>query len=202
MTGVDVIDGVVKNIIDQMVDQKIITSDSSEIYAYRLVIVLETFLTTITLFVIALFMHRIGLMPVLLFSFACLRRKSGGYHFDSFAECYMGSLLLFSTVAFLIPFIEMNAYVMALAYLAGMVIIYIGFVDHPNLNLDSAGIIKRKKETRLITAIELCIMTAIKVSGCPDKVVLCIAIAVMLDCALMLLGKLKGCKDEPIERVN
>ena len=196
------IDRVANRIACQMTDEKIISPELTGLYAYRLVIAVETFLTTVTLLFLAVIVHRFELMAVLLISFALLRSKTGGYHFDSYFGCFTGSVLLFSIVTMLIPYIELNIYLMITVALAGIMVIYMGFINHPNLNLNRDGIRKKKKEARIVAVTELGIMLTLWIVGFPDKVFSCIALAVILDFLLMIFAKLKGQEVEPNGRKN
>jgi len=186
------VDRIAKNLTSQMLEQGIIYSVDLELYVYRFTVILETLFSLVSLTVIALIVRRADVMAVLVSSFAMLRSRSGGFHFDTYLLCYLGTLVLFTTLSFIIPFLHLSIPMLAVCGCAALMIAFMGFINHPELDLEGCAVRKKKKQTCLVLSAELGAVLILKLTGRFEVYAVCIAVAVILDFMLMITAKLFG----------
>lgn len=91
-----------KYIIKKIADLSIIEDEELQNYEYTLQILLEQMITYGSVFIIAAFQKRILETIVFLISFSSLRKRTGGFHLPSFWVCYIFSVSIYLTYAFIL----------------------------------------------------------------------------------------------------
>ena len=177
----------VNSMTDAMVKRNILISEKRDYYTYILEVMIEKIITYSTLIIISIFMH--VTIPTLLFMlfFFSLRERTGGFHFDSFMKCFMSTLVIYILMnAVLITFFLSHENLMYVALsISTVIIMYIGNVNHPNLDLDVDEILDCKKSARTIVIIEmLCIIAGIALRM--NKVCIIYGALAIIMCAILL----------------
>jgi len=191
-----VIHNTASNMTAAMIKRKILTSEKKDYYAYILEGMIEKIITYSILIMISIIMH--VTIPTLFFMlfFFSLRERTGGFHFNSFLKCLISTIIIYIFMnAVLITFLlshEYSTYVVL--SISAVIIMFIGNVNHPNLNLDSDEVRDCKKSARIIVMVELlCIMSEIALSM--NKVCIIYESLAIIMCA-MLLSVAKIAKQE------
>ena len=86
------------NFIGQMVENKIINKEMADMYIYTFICFVEKFVTIGSIVIISLITN--NLLPTLFFLifFFELRKRTGGYHLDSFYMCYFATVAIYLAV--------------------------------------------------------------------------------------------------------
>ena len=152
---------------------------------------MEKFITIGTIILISIAVQKF--LPTLFFLifFLGLRKRTGGYHFDKFYQCYLASVL--SYLAILGISTSLAAYpqwLLGMLLLAMLGIGMIGTVNHPNMHMDSAELIESKKEARIIVLLEGSIIFCSVLLGADMVYISYMAIAVILCAALLCIAKI------------
>ena len=88
------IDRFIAKLIDNMISSDIISGDDKEAYIYAYTIMLEKVLTLITIGIIGIVLHRLVYIIIFLCIFMLLRRRTGGFHLETFGQCFIGTNLM------------------------------------------------------------------------------------------------------------
>ena len=92
------VEKIANNFIGQMVDNKIINKEMEDMYIYTFICFVEKFITIGSILIISLIIN--NLLPTLFFLifFFELRKRTGGYHLDSFYKCYFATVAIYLAV--------------------------------------------------------------------------------------------------------
>lgn len=90
-------------IVDQMEEEKILHTEMREHYLYALITTIEKWITIVSILCIGVILKQA--VPVMLFLtfFLSLRKRTGGYHANSFLQCYLGTLIISIDVVHVCP---------------------------------------------------------------------------------------------------
>lgn len=78
-------------IVDQMEKEKILHYKMREHYLYALITTIEKWITVISILCIGIIFKQVVPMILFLTFFLSLRKRTGGYHANSFYQGYLGS---------------------------------------------------------------------------------------------------------------
>jgi len=92
------VEKIANNFIGQMVENKIINKELADMYIYTFICFVEKFITIGSIMIISLITN--NLLPTLFFLifFFELRKRTGGYHLDSFYKCYFATVAIYLAV--------------------------------------------------------------------------------------------------------
>lgn len=184
------IERITQNIIGEMIELDIMDPVNSDMYAYKLTIIIESLITVVTLLIIGLIMREPVIMTVLMLSFMLLRYNTGGLHLDTYLQCYAGTVIMFFTTVLIADHMTMNLYLAAGVAIACSVICFKGFVNHPELGLDSAAAARKKLHARIVLAAEMIIFALFYFVLHFEKAAFSIAAAIILDSILIMVAGL------------
>ena len=88
------IDELIVKIVDSMINTDIISKDDKEAYVYAYTITLEKVLTLITISIMGVVLNRFVNIIIFLCTFMFLRRRTGGFHLETFGQCFIGTNLI------------------------------------------------------------------------------------------------------------
>ncbi len=180
------IENIVVKLVDQMVEENLISRDDSEHYEYAMVTLAERMLTIGTLLIIGLICGNCVFTLCFLGAFLSLRKRTGGYHTEYFWQCYLltiGSYVIATRLAVVFLAKPMLMYL----FLTGAVIVIeiIGTVNHPNMDMDEDELREAKKAARLVTLLELLVI-GIFVALEIDKIYVASMSIAIISCAFSL----------------
>lgn len=181
------------NLVEQMVDAKLISDNMVERYVYVAVSWVEKIITLTTVIMISLITKQVIPTIVFLVFFLELRKRTGGYHFSKFYQCYLGTIIsyLFIQVA-VIKWADCYEGLFLILLFAVGVIEIIGTVNHPNMHMDLEELSESKKMARIMTLLEASIIGGCILLGMDKLIVSYMAIAVILCAVLLCIGKFAG----------
>ena len=187
------IERVVKKLVDSMYRNGIIALNQYEEYLYVILGDIETGITVVSILLISIKFHKVFPTIIFLFFLFSLRKRTGGYRMDSFAKCYVGSLFLYGITVFVCGLLEKQFTILiSITVLACFTILFIGAVNHPNVNMKKEELQDSKSLSRLILLLEVCIISFFMWIG-GNKTIITYECFAIIVCALLLcIAKFTG----------
>lgn len=150
-------------LIEKFIEKEMIGEKQKEEYVYALVCEMELGITIGSILLIAISNHKLLPSICFLFSFFSLRKRTGGYHLNSFLGCYIGTLSIYGMVVYGCGHIEkVTDYIEVMLIMASVYIAIIGMVNHPNMQMNFQEIQETKKAARLILLMELFVIAIMR----------------------------------------
>lgn len=178
-------------IVDQMEKEKLLNADMREHYLYALITTIERWITIFSILCIAVIFKRV--VPIILFLafFLSLRKRTGGYHANSFFQCYLGTLVISIAVIHICPLFVNHMYVVYVLLVCSIVAIaLIGTVNHPNLAMDCIELQESKKAARYLLGLECMVLIAAIALDISELFICYMSIAIILCAFLLCLAKI------------
>ena len=186
------VEKIVSKLVRELIGNEIIDISQKEEYEYAIICQLESFITIGSIVLISLLFD--NLIPTVCFLtfFLSLRKRTGGYHLDSFIGCYMGTMCVYVGVVFLCH-VTCNYfnYIKIITLIASLYIGIIGTVNHPNMDLDDEELRYSKSSARLVLIIEIFAIMFLCWMNIDLNVVSYSIWGIILCAILLLLAKLK-----------
>lgn len=177
-------------IVDQMEKEKILHSEMREHYLYALITTIEKWITVTSILCIGMIFKQVIPMVLFLIFFLSLRKRTGGYHANSFCQCYLGTLIISTGVIQVCPILVNHMPAVYVLLVCSIVVIaLIGAVNHPNLALDCIELQELKKAARYLLGLESMIIVAIIAFDICELFVCYMSVAIILCAFLLCLAK-------------
>ena len=144
--GVDMIEKMAMGLVDQMAEEKMIDKEAEEYYVYTLVSLMEKFITIGTILLISVLIEKLVPTAFFLLFFLSLRKRTGGYHMNTFFQCYLGTVVTYMLVLGLcMVLVDYPQLVFGLLLVAICIVEVIGTVNHPNIHMDAVELVRIKE---------------------------------------------------------
>lgn len=181
----------VNHLVENMIKEQIIKETEKENYIYTITCLTESVVVIGSILLISFFLgNMISTIGFLVFFFS-LRKRTGGYHAKTFFRCYLATLITYGLVVILCQRVSFyNRIHWLLLILAGMVIVIIGSVNHPNIHWEKDEFREAKKAARWLLLLELCILAFLKYLNADAILIRYLSTAVILCGTLLLVAKL------------
>lgn len=185
------IDKLANILVQKMEDNNIIIKEECQIYNYVITIYIESFLAIGTLLIIGIILK--NFIYTLFFSvfFFSLRKRTGGFHFPKFYQCYVATIITYIVMQIIISKLVCNILVIFIYMLIAVVVInIIGTINHPNINMNSEELKNSKESARFLCNMEMfivCILICMKIN---TYLVSYLASAIILCAILLVFGKI------------
>ena len=167
------IDRFIVKIIDNMISSDIISGDDKEAYIYT--IMLEKVLTLITIGIIGIVLHRLVYIIIFLCIFMLLRRRTGGFHLETFGQCFIGTNIICIIIeACDFIWLKYMPVVMVLCMVSVIYILCVGTVNHPNL------------------ALEVLLITVLCIAGIDRIIIVYMAMGINICALLLFMSKIQS----------
>lgn len=141
-------------IADRMCKNEIIKEDDLRFYAYSIQLLLEKMIGLILIGIFALVFKAFIEIAVFLIVFAIIRSYSDGIHCKTSIGCFISSVLMaLSTIPLTTWLIKHPAVSISGVLISMAVILVIGAIHDPNLDLSEEEFIRHKKMTRILILI-------------------------------------------------
>ena len=141
-------------IADRMCKNEIIKEDDLRFYAYSIQLLLEKMIGLILIGIFALVFKAFIEIAVFLIVFAVIRSYSDGIHCKTSIGCFISSVLMaLSTIPLTTWLIKHPAVSISGVLISMAVILVIGAIHDPNLDLSEEEFIRHKKMTRILILI-------------------------------------------------
>lgn len=181
------IEKLANNLVDQMMNENLIDIEKKENYVYAFTYIVEHFLTIGTIIVISLILKNFLYTLIFLGFFLSLRKRTGGYHADTFLKCYFGTIITYIFISYVSTLLSYNVYILHVLLILSIITIgFIGTINHPNMDMDSYELIESKKAARLILILESGLIYFLVLIRVDINAINYMSMAVIL-CALLLL---------------
>ena len=178
-------------LIQQMAEEHLIENHEKEKYIYAYTCIIEKILTVGSILILSII--RNNLIPTIFFLifFFTLRKRTGGYHANTFAQCYFGTIMIYFIVSELSHFLQNHVvYVIFITLIALFIIELIGTINHPNIKMNKDELMQSKKSARISGIVQECIIIFLILMKVNNVLVLYLSFAVILCAALMCIARL------------
>lgn len=173
-------------IVCQMEEENCCNQYEKEYYEYALIIMIERWITVLTILAISLILRKV--MPTILFLifFFSLRKRTNGYHAEKFWQCYLGTTITYIAITFISPMLETNKEItFGLIGVSSILIWLIGAVNHPNMSMSDSELRDSKKAARYVLILECLVLGTMSMLKVSDTSICYMAMAIIL-CAVLL----------------
>lgn len=187
------IDELIVKIVDSMINTDIISKDDKEAYVYAYTITLEKVLTLITISIMGVVLNRLVNIIIFLCTFMFLRRRTGGFHLETFDQCFIGTNLICVIIeACDFVWLKYMTLVMFLCMVSVLYIICVGTVNHPNLALSDIELMESKKRARIVVALEVLLTIVLCIVGVDRTITGYMAMGINICALLLVMSKIQS----------
>lgn len=152
------IDGMVNRMVEDLIENKLIAEEQRDEYEYTIFCGLESLITIGSVIILSLLLNDFLQTICFLLTFLSLRKRAGGYHINSFAGCYLGTIIIYLIVYVISKGISSYKYLYIYSVIACIIIIMIGAVNHPNMNFSNQEYIRAKTATRSMACLVMALI--------------------------------------------
>lgn len=172
----------------KMCKWKFIYPEQEDEYTYSIQVIFEKLIGYFILLFLSVFNHLFWQTVIFLIFFSNLRKYTGGYHAGSFFECMGLSVIVYETyVIFFYPLIiNLNYLKYFLLGVSLVVVLILGTVNHPNMQLDEIELSLCKKAARKMAVVEVIVIIISCFLGVDNSCISFMNFGFCL-CAIMLL---------------
>ncbi len=150
------IERIASNIVEQLLKEHLIDEEQSMYCEYAIVLLVEHFITVGTILMLSLIFDVFFPTVLFLAFFLTLRNHTGGFHCDTFIECYVLTVTGYILVVGMVPVLVRHSYVDFIIFVVAIIeIIGMGTINHPNMRLNSFELGKLRKRARVIIVLEV-----------------------------------------------
>lgn len=164
------------------------------IYFYSIQVFIEKLIGMSIIFLLAIWFGTIGETILFLLFFSAIRKHAGGFHAETFQACLFGTVGIYILYAKVIsPFLARHMDInIALTFVALIVILVIGAVNHPNMGWSKKEHDDSKYITRVTAFIEFVSIVFFSYLKFEDSYILYMSFGLILSALLMEIGKALG----------
>lgn len=126
---------VADKLTNRLIEYQLIDKTKREIYHYTIQVQVEKIIGMSAILILGLIFQVFFQTVLFLIFFFCIRKRSGGFHMNSFTGCFLGTIGVYVLyVVILYPVLLCFPVVNYVALIFGLsVILLIGAVNHPNM---------------------------------------------------------------------
>lgn len=153
------VEKIAKELTFKMISSELIKAEKEDYYIYAIVSIFEKIIVFGTILVIGI-ANKI-ILPTIVFwvGFMGLRKRTNGFHAKKFYMCYIGTIIIYCMVIVIEPFLTNYKYLMyTVVILAASIIVVIGVINHPNMDLTKEEFVDSKRASRWFVLLEICIL--------------------------------------------
>ena len=177
--------------IGQMAGERLIDERHKEHYVYAFISLVEKLLTIGTILGIGLWMKVFVPTVFFLIFFLELRKRTGGFHFKCFYQCYLATIITYFMIVICSPIFTRHLKLLFGIFLLAVCVIYfIGTVNHPNIHMDAAELIESKKAARILVLLEGIMICSLFMLGANEILISYALVAVILCASLLGIAKI------------
>lgn len=190
---------IAKQLVGKMEQNHLIVSDQVDSYIYVLQLKIESAVSVLCLLVLSYLFHMV--MPTVFFLIAvsALKKRCGGIHANTFAQCLGSTVIIYILFAkCILPVMLGNMIVTFIIFLASFMIVeVIGAFNHPNMNWNKEEYRKTKELSRMTAFIEFFVTLFLFALKADLTATVFFMFAMMLSASLLILAKIFG-KELPV----
>lgn len=184
----------VRRLVNRMEQNHLIMPYQIESYIYVLQLKVESVISILCLVALSCLFQTVIPTIIFLIAAAALKRRCGGIHADTFAQC-LGSMAIIYIVfvKYVLPIMLENIRITYFFYIVAFVIIEtIGAFNHPNMNWNREEYKKSKTLARRMALIQFIVTMTLFVLDVDRTTITFLMFAMMLSAILLLLAKIFG----------
>lgn len=179
------------NLVDQMLDNKMIEDGQKEYYIYSLISLMEKTITLGTILMISLYFRNLIPTVFFLLFFLTLRGRTGGFHCNTFGQCYIGTTVTYALIVALADFgVYYWQFLLSTLLLAIAAVVTIGTVNHPNMDMNDLELEGSKKAARILVVLQGSVIYFFVFLKVDMLYIYYMSIAVILCATLLCLSKI------------
>lgn len=175
-----------------LIKRQYIESLEKDDYVYATIMLMEKWISlSIIIALSILFQKTIPTLFFLVFLLA-IKRRSGGFHADSFRKCLVLTVAIYICFIFILyPVMVAKIYfTYSILVVSIVVLLIIGAVNHPNMHWNSKEFEASQRASRLIVFLEGIIIWILAVLDADSSIIVFMAFAIILSTILLLLAKI------------
>ncbi len=174
--------------IELLVKRKMISSDQVEDYKYQAICFVESTIVIGAMILVGIIFKQFVNVCIFIICFFNIRNRAGGFHLDTFWQCFFGTISMECLVAVLVRYMSDKIYVLDCAALVSFAIIFIiGALNHPNINYSKEEYIVIKKQSRIVVSVICFIIAFLKVLHASVETIMYMEYAVIMSAVLLIL---------------
>lgn len=181
-----------EKLTERLLKYELINKEDEDLYCYSAQVWIEKIIGFTMIFLLSLLFGRLVETILFVVFFSAIRKRSGGFHANTYFMCFFNSIGLYAIYVLVIfPFFMKHLLINDIALLVAIcVLLIIGSVNHPNMAWNEEEYVKSKRLSRMTVVIEgLCILGA-KCLSIPNEYILFMSFGVILSAILLALGKI------------
>lgn len=164
-----------------------ISKEEYEQFAYVIESDIEALITLTSIMIISVVIGNVIQTLCFLIFFFLLRKRMGGFHLEKYWQCYIGTLCIYVFISHLVDNAHnYREHIVVMTIFAALIIIYIGGMYHPNLQLTKDEKDNLRVMSRVTCGIQLVIILFLDWLNIFGDIMLYLCIAVIL-CAILLV---------------
>lgn len=177
--------------VDRLIFEKVLEEEKKNAYQYAMMMLLEKVIASVSILIIA-YLKRILIPGVLfMFFFFLLRKRTGGFHASTFFKCYVLSILNFYLLTTVDTYSTQNITIFRIITLVAVIVIMvIGTVNHPNMQLNKEELMQSKKSARYTVLVEAVGLIMLKCVHIDTLCSVYMSFAIIVCAVLLILAKL------------
>lgn len=180
----------VEYLVNQLIENELIEEVQRDEYLYSLECFIEGILTTGSILILGICFRKLIPTIVFLIYFFSLRRRTGGFHLDTFGGCYIGTLVLYVLIIVLAKYIMNEPVLLALlTACACATILIIGTVNHPNIDMSKEELNAAKVSSRLLVSLLMMLVGFLWWVGANMEIIVYMCLAIILCASLLMIAK-------------
>ena len=182
-----------RRFVDLLLENGLISKAEYEDFVYVLLGDVESLMVITSILFLSIMIGQIIPTVGFLICFFALRKRTGGYHLDSYFKCYIGTLCLYIIIT-IIAYItfECTEILLGSAMIAMAVIMLYGSINHPDMDMENDELQESKMMSRIIVGMEFSVILFLKWLGNVEMLVAYSSLAIVLCAILLVLAKLTG----------
>lgn len=183
----------VNKLVEQLQLNGLIGSEMREHYFYAILTMVEKWITVGSILILGIYFRQLFSTICFLIMFFLLREHTGGFHAPRFWQCYIGTIVVYILIVSISPFAAQYPVLLyLLTFVSSVVILFVGTVNHPNMDMDQMEKAESQKAARYVTIFETVLIAALVSLGTEMIYIAYMCLAIILCAFLLCLAKIIG----------
>lgn len=141
------VEKIINKVVSVLVEEELIYEDEREKYIYAYTCILEKFITITCILFISILKGDFLFTIIFLLAFFSLRRRTGGFHLNSFSGCFIGTVSVSIAISRISRiFVNKIPVIILLDIVSFLIILIKGTVNHPNIQMNNDELLVSKKK--------------------------------------------------------
>lgn len=188
------VEKIVEKYLQSMLSNGLVNQSDIPNYKYHILCYMETIIVICSLLVIGVFFKSVPETIMFIICFFSIRNHSGGFHFDNFRKCYIGSVIvvLLGMIYIRNATETMGNLLFGLSVISYIIIMIYGTINHPNIDMDLDEFVTSKKLSRYILSLVFGLDLFVRWLNGNQNIIMYIEYAISLCGILFVFGKVLG----------